>query len=250
MHSNASPVTMAQHALQQPPGSRQQPIFMGGNRNERDKMKSGEFYKPYDKQLQQDRQNCKSKLTFFNNSPASTREEGARLLRNVFEAEEANNQLPPNTASINRVGKNTFIESPFRCDYGYNIIIGADVAIESGCFISDPCEVRIEANCMIGPDVHIMGKQFPYNPYERSGTLHGKARGYKITIGEGVCIGAGCKIAPSEEFCKNGVLTIGKGAYVPAGTTVIKVSHRSFFFILFREFLAPIHKSGRTRCVS
>lgn len=53
--------------------------------------------------------------------------------------------------------------------------------------------------------------------------MNGKARGIKIIIGKRVHIGAGCVISPSEEHVQDGVLEIGDGAFIQAGSTVVKV---------------------------
>jgi acetyltransferase-like isoleucine patch superfamily enzyme len=187
-------------------------------------MLTGELYKPYDNQLQDERAKCTSGLYSFNNNRDVSQQERVRQLRKIFEEQATANHNGQQQVALQRIGKGVFIDPPFRCDYGYNIIIGADVAIESGCFISDPCEVKIGANTMIGPDVHIMGKQFPIEPNLRNGALHGKARGFRIIIGEGVNISGGVKINPDEKWCENGELVIGEGSYIPAGTVVTKVS--------------------------
>jgi len=209
---------VAQRALD----TNQQPTYLSGQKSDKEKMLIGEFFKPYSKALSDDRDNCRTLLQPFNTNLGNNREERARLLRKVFESQGGTSRT--GASNPTRVGSGVFVDSPFTCDYGYNIIIGNDVAIERECFISDPREVIIGANTMIGPGVKIMGKQFPYNPFERNGALHGKARGFKIRIGEGVCIGANCVIAPSEDWCKNGELIIGNGACILAGTTVMKVS--------------------------
>ncbi|KAF2424860.1 trimeric LpxA-like protein [Tothia fuscella] len=224
LHGSASAVAVAQSALRQhqpPPTPQPQPYMPGVRMSERDKMLAGELYKPYDNMLQQERDKCKDRLYNFNSYHGDSQQERVRQLRKIFENQSQSGHEPNAMAASQRMGKGVYIDAPFRCDYGYNIIIGNDVAIETGCFISDPREVRIGANTMIGPDVHIMGKQFPYGHEQRNGALHGKARGYKIRIGEGVCIGAGCKISPSEELC-DGELIIGDGAFIPAGTIVTK----------------------------
>jgi acetyltransferase-like isoleucine patch superfamily enzyme len=204
----------------------QAPNPLGGPK-EKEKMLAGELYMPYCNELTADRESCRANLDNFTRASTYTgipisKEQRTRLMHLVFDPQDQQNRVTGNSPNT-RVGRGVYIDIPFRCDYGYNIAIGDDVSIESGCFISDPREVIIGANTMIGPDVKIMGKQYPYNPADRRGALSGKARGYKIIIGEGVCIGAGCIISPGEETCKDGVLQIGAGAYIPDGTVVTKV---------------------------
>jgi acetyltransferase-like isoleucine patch superfamily enzyme len=211
--------------MMQPHRTPQQTPHPLGGPKEKEKMLNGELYMPYTNELTADRESCKVRVAKYNDGHLYTTKKDDRLalLNLILEPQDQTIRVP-GAPPTSRVGKNTYVDAPFKCDYGYNIVIGQDVAIESGCFISDPREVYIGNFSMIGPDVKIMGKQYPYNPSERKGSLVGKARGFKIIIGEGVCIGAGCIISPREENCKNGELVIGNGAYIPDGTIVTKVS--------------------------
>jgi acetyltransferase-like isoleucine patch superfamily enzyme len=228
MHTQ-SPVALAQQALREPQRILQQqrpqqsPHILVGPK-EKEKMLAGDLYMPYTNELSADRESCKVRVGKYNDGHLFTTKKDDRLalLNQILEPQEQPNRIP-GAQQAPRVGKNTYVDAPFKCEYGYNIVIGQDVAIESGCYISDPREVYIGNYTMIGPHVKIMGKQYPYNPSDRKGTLVGKARGFKIIIGEGVCIGAGCIISPREENCKNGELVIGNGAYIPDGTVVTKV---------------------------
>ncbi|KAE9989668.1 hypothetical protein EG327_002389 [Venturia inaequalis] len=224
MHPAQSPLTqghqaLAQRALNIPPhdGRMSQPIGYHG-KNEKEKMLSGELYMPYDRELQEERERCREALHSYNNlrKPNINAEERSRDFRNLLEAPQIGQQST-------RISQGVYVDPPFRCDYGYNIFIGKDVAIESGCFISDPREVMIGDETFIGPNVTIMGKIHPYDLESRKGgPLNGKARGIKIIIGKRVHIGAGCVISPSEEHVQDGVLEISDGAYINPGSTVVK----------------------------
>jgi acetyltransferase-like isoleucine patch superfamily enzyme len=227
MHPAQSALTqghqgLAQRALNQLPphdGRMAQPIGFHGQ-SEKEKMLSGELYLPYSRELQEERERCKEALHQYNNlrKPGTSPEERSRDFRNLLEGP----QTGPGQA---RIDKGVYVDPPFRCDYGYNIFIGKDVAIESGCFISDAREVIIGDETFIGPNVTIMGKIHPYDLESRKGgPMNGKARGIKIIIGKCVHIGAGCVISPSEEHVQNGVLEIGEGAFINPGSTVVKVS--------------------------
>lgn len=225
MHPAQSPLTqghqaLAQRALNIPPhdGRMSQPIGYPG-KNDKEKMLSGELYMPYSRELQEERERCKEALHSYNNlrKPNANPEERSRDFRNLLEAPQIGQQPT-------RIAQGVYVDPPFRCDYGYNIFIGKDVAIESGCFISDPREVMIGDETFIGPNVTIMGKIHPYDLESRKGgPMNGKARGIKIIIGKRVHIGAGCVISPSEEHVQDGVLEIGDGAFINPGSTVVKV---------------------------
>ncbi|QDS76431.1 hypothetical protein FKW77_004314 [Venturia effusa] len=224
MHPAQSPLTqghqaLAQRALNIPPhdGRMNQSIGYPG-RTEKEKMLSGELYMPYSRDLQEERERCKEALHSYNNlrKPNTNAEERSRDFRNLLEAPQIGQQPV-------RIAQGVYVDPPFRCDYGYNIFIGKDVAIESGCFISDPREVMIGDETFIGPNVTIMGKIHPYDLESRKGgPMNGKARGIKIIIGKRVHIGAGCVISPSEEHVQDGVLEIGDGAFINPGSTVVK----------------------------
>ncbi|TID13688.1 GTP-binding protein [Venturia nashicola] len=224
IHQAQSPLTqghqaLAQRALNIPPhdGRISQPIGYHG-KTDKEKMLSGELYMPYSRDLQQERERCKEALHSYNNlgKPNINAEERSRDFRNLLEAPQIGQQAT-------RIAQGVYVDPPFRCDYGYNIYIGKDVAIESGCFISDPREVMIGDETFIGPNVTIMGKIHPYDLESRKGgALNGKARGIKIIIGKRVHIGAGCVISPSEEHVQDGVLEIGDGAFINPGSTVVK----------------------------
>jgi len=226
MHPAQSPLTqghqgLAQRALNQLPpheGRMSQPMGFHGQ-SEREKMISGELYLPYSRELQDERERMKDALHSYNymRKPGTNSEERSRDLRIILD--------PIAGASSTRIGKGVYVEPPFQCDYGYNINIGKDVAIEAGCFISDAREVSIGDETVIGPNVKIIAKVYPYElEIRKGGPMNGKARGIKIIIGKWVHIGAGCTIAPDEELCPNGVLEIGEGSYITPGSTVVKVS--------------------------
>jgi acetyltransferase-like isoleucine patch superfamily enzyme len=219
---------MAQRALNLRPhdGRMSQPLGFH-SQSEKEKMLSGELYLPYSRELQEERERCKEALHSYNNlrKPGTSPEERSRDFRNLLQHQDS--QTGSQTV---RISQGVYVDPPFRCDYGYNIFIGKDVAIESGCFISDPREVIIGDETFIGPNVTIMGKIHPYDLESRKGgPMNGKARGIKIVIGKRVHIGAGCVISPSEEHVQDGVLEIGEGAFINPGSTVVKVSLVSSF---------------------
>lgn len=88
----------------------------------------------------------------------------------------------------------TRISSPtFRCDYGYNISLGANFYANFDCVMLDVCPIRIGDNCMLAPGVHIYTATHPLDPTERnSGIEYGKP----VTIGHNVWIGGRAVINP------------------------------------------------------
>ena len=56
-----------------------------------------------------------------------------------------------------KVGKGCWIESPFNCDYGYNIEVGENFYTNTNCCILDCGKVTIGNNVWIGGGVTILG---------------------------------------------------------------------------------------------
>lgn len=116
--------------------------------------------------------------------------------------------------NVGRVGRHVAVETPFTCDYGYNISIGHHVVIGRNCTINDVCEVKIGDNCVIGPNVSVFTASLPIDPKKRQGG-QGPQFGRAIVIEQDCWIGGGAIILPGR--------TIGKGSTVGAGSIVTKV---------------------------
>lgn len=112
-----------------------------------------------------------------------------------------------------RVGHQVIVESPFHCDYGYNISIGNSVVIGKGCTMNDAGRIQIGDNCIIGPNVSMYTIELSTNPeHRRSG--HGAQLSKGIIIGSDCWIGGGVIIMPGKD--------IGRGSIVRAGSVVTK----------------------------
>ena len=109
------------------------------------------------------------------------------------------------------VGEKTFIETPFICDYGYNISIGTDSFINYGGVVLDVARVSIGDQVRIATGVHIVTAEHPLDPVERRA---GVELARPVTIGDGVWIGSGAVICPGVTIGENSV--IGAGSIVTA----------------------------------
>ncbi|MBA1201582.1 sugar O-acetyltransferase [Pseudomonas capeferrum] len=118
------------------------------------------------------------------------------------------------------VGEGTVIRSPFHCDYGWNISIGANTFINFNCVILDVLPVRIGDDCQIAPSVQIYTADHPMDPEVRRTGLES---GRPVTIGNNVWIGGGAIILPGVTIGDNAV--VGAGSVVtrdvPAGAVVV-----------------------------
>ncbi|KAH6704330.1 putative nodulation protein L [Leptodontidium sp. MPI-SDFR-AT-0119] len=189
--------------------------------SQKDEVLAGRPYLPFDRELVLERERCGKACWRFNSSTNPSNcvslEERARLFRDIFETHEhvfssteASSVLPWRS----RVGDNVVVKSPFTCDYGYNITIGQDVQIGTGCIILDACEVKISDRCNIGPNVSIYTTSPPVG-FERLGSK-GPSIGAKVTIDPDCWIGGGVTILPSRRIGQGS--TVGAGLDVPPYT--------------------------------
>eukprot|EP00644_Phytophthora_capsici_P003552 jgi/Phyca11/549221/estExt2_Genewise1Plus.C_PHYCAscaffold_310359 len=117
------------------------------------------------------------------------------------------------TSLLGAKGKKCFIESPFHCDYGYNIRLGDDVYMNMNfdCVFLDGCPITIGDRVMLAPNVQLYTASHPLDPEERSSGLE---IGKPITIEDDVWIGGNTTVVPG--------VTIGRGAVIGAGSVVTK----------------------------
>lgn len=162
--------------------------------NEKEKAMAGMLYDAnYDESILKDRQEAKNLLFELNHLHPNKQEERNALLVNLF----------------NKIGERFVIESPFHCDYGYNIEIGDDFYSNINLTILDGAKVKIGNHVFIAPNVGIYTAGHPINVEQRNAGLE---YAYPITIGDNVWIGAGVNILPN--------VTIGDNCVIGAGSVV------------------------------
>lgn len=162
---------------------------------EKEKMIAGELYLASDPELKAAR--TKARLAMQKLNTSSPEDENKRI--------EILKDLVPNN------GGNLWIEPPFHCDYGFNIITGKNVYFNFNCVVLDVCEVRIGDNCMFGPAVQIYTPLHPMNAEERANLIE---YAKPITIGNDVWVGGNATILPG--------VTIGDRCVIGAGSVVTK----------------------------
>jgi maltose O-acetyltransferase len=121
---------------------------------------------------------------------------------------------------LGTVGDGVWIETPFCCDYGQHIHIGADTFVNVNCVFLDSAEIRIGANVLVGPGVQLLTATHPLRAPDRilSGVnrIDGVAPyvtfARPITIGDNVWLGAGTIVLPGVSIGAN--TTIGAGSIV------------------------------------
>ena len=162
---------------------------------EKEKMIAGEMYNPSDDELTTDRHQARLLFQEINILNEDSEEKRNKLLNTL----------------IKNAGKKLYIEPPFYCDYGYNIIAGDNVFMNFNCCILDVCKVTIGDNCMFAPNVQIYTATHPLEAKARNS---GREFAKPITIGNNVWIGGNATICPG--------VTIGNNVVVGAGAVVTK----------------------------
>ncbi|KAG5979499.1 hypothetical protein E4U55_005105 [Claviceps digitariae] len=219
-HSHTQPQPQVQ-PLPQPQAHPQAQSQYPQRRTQKDEMLSGRHFYPFDKELCLERERCAAACWRFNNltSPPTigvSPDERHRLFLEILQPRDSV-RVPASEAStvtkVGRVGRHVAVETPFTCDYGYNIVIGHHVLVGRNCTINDASEVKIGDNCVIGPNVSIFTTSLPIDPKSRQGG-QGPQVGRAITIEQDCWIAGGAIILPG--------CTIGKGSTVGAGSVVTR----------------------------
>jgi maltose O-acetyltransferase len=163
-------------------------------KSEKEKMLCGQNYFSNDKELTTERQNAKKLLHKLNVTEYLMNGNSRAILR----------QLLPNAH------KRLYIEPPFHCDYGYNIISGENVYFNVNCVVLDTMKITIGDNVFFGPNAHIYTATHPLNAIERRTVESSKP----VTIGNDCWIGGNVVICPG--------VTIGNNCVVGAGSVVTR----------------------------
>lgn len=163
--------------------------------NHKERMLAQLPYKAWLDGLSEERMACKKKLYEYNQSHPEQEEERSQLIKTI----------------LGKSGKNTYIEPPFRCDYGYNIEVGDNFYANYNVTILDIAKVTIGDNVMLAPNVSIYTAGHPIHKDMRN---TGYEYGIEITIGNDVWIGGNTVIVPGVK--------IGNGVVIGAGSVVTK----------------------------
>ena len=134
---------------------------------EKEKMLCGALYDALDPELISERKTARLLVKRLND----TNDDEPELRKKIL------SELIP------KQGESLWIEPPFYCDYGKNIVVGNKVFFNFNCVVLDVMKVTIGNNVMFGPGVQILTPLHPINHLERaSGLEYAKA----ITIGSEV----------------------------------------------------------------
>ncbi|HKG95286.1 MAG TPA: sugar O-acetyltransferase [Gemmatimonadaceae bacterium] len=162
---------------------------------EKEKMLSGALYRASDPELVADHLRAQELLDRFNATGARAVDERSALL----------------AALCGRFGEGAVIRPSFRCDYGYNLLVGRNAFVNYDCVFLDCSRITIGDDAQIGPAVQIYTATHPTDPATRRSGLEGAL---PVTVGENVWIGGGAILCPG--------VTVGADTVIGAGSVVTR----------------------------
>jgi maltose O-acetyltransferase len=163
-------------------------------RSEQEKMLAGELYDPLDPALVRARERARALCEALNATHEAEQEKRRRIVRELFGAG----------------GESVWMQPPFYCDYGVNILLGKRVFFNFNCVVLDACEVRIGDFTLFGPAVQIYAATHPMEARLRRTQEFAKP----IEIGSDVWVGGAAVICPGVK--------IGSRAVIGAGSVVTR----------------------------
>ena len=163
-------------------------------KTEKDKMITGEYYNSGDPTLIKDRRRAKNLLHRLNVTEYRITKKAREIIAELIE----------------NAGSNFYIEPPFHCDYGYNIVCGDNVYFNVNCVVLDSAAVTIGSNVFFAPNVQLYTATHPLEANLR----RTQESAFPITIGDDCWIGGNSVICPG--------ITIGNGCVIGAGSVVTK----------------------------
>ncbi|HVX10793.1 MAG TPA: sugar O-acetyltransferase [Pirellulales bacterium] len=161
-------------------------------RTEREKMQAGELYDPLDPGLVQARNRARDLCWDLNATRESDQETRRRILGKLF----------------GKGGDSVWMQPPFYCDYGSNILLGERVFFNFNCIFLDVCEIKVGDFTLFGPAVQVYTATHPMNAELRRRQEFGKP----VEIGADVWIGGGAIVCPGVKIGSKSV--IGAGSVV------------------------------------
>jgi maltose O-acetyltransferase len=164
-------------------------------KTEKEKMLAGELYNALDPQLSAERLRTRLLLKELNDSREDQPELRQRILQDLI----------PNS------GSDLWLQPPFYCDYGSNLVVGENVFFNFNCVVLDVMRVTIGSRTLFGPNVQLYTATHPIQYRERAS---GVELARPISIGEDVWIGGSAVICPG--------VTIGDRTVIGAGSVVTR----------------------------
>jgi maltose O-acetyltransferase len=160
--------------------------------SEKDRMLAGQLYDPLDPELVRARERARNLCQDLN----ATREADQETRRRIL------------TALLGAGGESVWMQPPFFCDYGSNILLGQRVFFNFNCVVLDVCRVTVGDYTLFGPAVQIYTATHPMNAELRRNQEYAKP----VEIGSDVWVGGGVILCPGVKVGSRSV--IGAGSVV------------------------------------
>ncbi len=109
------------------------------------------------------------------------------------------------------IGAGSWVETPFYCDYGAQIRLGARVFVNMACVFLDAAAITLGDDVQMGPGVQLLTSDHPRDGRAR---VAGLETARPITIGDRAWLGGNVVVLPGIE--------IGEGAVIGAGSVVTR----------------------------
>ncbi|MDD3347802.1 sugar O-acetyltransferase [Oscillibacter sp.] len=162
---------------------------------ESERMRAGALYYAGDEALSAARLAAKELIWRYNATAPADWEGRTAILRQL----------------LGHLGEESWIETPFRCDYGSQIRIGDHFFANYDCIFLDVASITIGDHVFFGPRVCLYTAGHPTVPEVRDLELE---FGSPIVIGNSVWIGGNTVVLPG--------VSIGSGTVVAAGSVVTR----------------------------
>jgi maltose O-acetyltransferase len=169
--------------------------------SEREKMLAGELYAPLDRELVAARDRARDLCQALNATREAQQEERRDIVRALFGAG----------------GDSVWMQPPFFCDYGSNILLGERVFFNFNCVVLDVCQVTIGDYTLFGPAVQVYTATHPMNAELRRKQEFARP----IEIGSDVWVGGGAILCPG--------VRIGSRSVIGAGSVVTRAIPEGVF---------------------
>jgi maltose O-acetyltransferase len=162
--------------------------------SEKEKMLAGELYDPFDPDLVQARDRARDLCQELNATRERDLDARRRILIELF----------------GKGGDSVWMQPPFFCDYGSNILLGERVFFNFNCIVLDVGLVTIGDFTLLGPSVQIYTALHPMGAELRRKQEFSKP----VQIGSDVWVGGAAVICPG--------VTIGSRSVIGAGSVVTR----------------------------
>jgi maltose O-acetyltransferase len=176
----------------------------GDGPTQRDRMLAGEPYRSDSPELVDAHRRAMRLLGEYNRTPPDATADRDRLLGEL----------------LGSIGAESTVRSPFLCDYGTYLHIGARTFVNFGLVALDAAPIVIGDDVQIGPNVQLLTPTHPIDAQRRRAKWEGAE---PIAVGDNVWLGGGVIVLPGVRIGENAV--VGAGAVVttdvPAGVVAV-----------------------------